>query len=267
MSDPVKPEEARAKADFGLFLGVIGLVVAFLIPLLQANGVDVNWQVSIFAYLLILAVCVWSFLRHAVPDRGRKKTRVTGSTLLILLIGALGVYATRKQYAREHTDDLHAVRIAGVSPAAETVNTPYVFTVDIDNTSSADLAAQFMCVVAKPNIPLKPFGNFATSQDTTQIGEHENELFQEMDKVEAGAPSEDLPAETTVHGYCKSSWKPDQEELDRLHHGDFTLYIAGRVSIPSRSEGAHVDVDFCRSGSEKFGLQNCFGHNVPRVHH
>ena len=40
MSDSKKP-------DLGFFLGIGSLVAAIFIPILQANGVDMNWQCSL----------------------------------------------------------------------------------------------------------------------------------------------------------------------------------------------------------------------------
>jgi len=98
ISSPILPDK---KSDSGLFVGVIGIVVAILIPVLQANGVDVNWQVSVFVYVVLVAICDWSFLKHAAPYSVQWK-RLGGILILSLIIGGLGSYATVKQYHREH---------------------------------------------------------------------------------------------------------------------------------------------------------------------
>ena len=268
MSNLSESRNAQERPDWGIFVGVVGLVAAFLIPLLQTNGVDVNWQVSIALYVVILATCIWSFLWHAVPGRQQKWARMIGSVILTLLLGSLGIYATDKQYIREHTDDLSVVRIVDVIPKAEAVNSPYLFQIEIENKSRIDLIAKSYCVVAKPSVPLKPFGNFTGNTAIEQ--KVEDELFNAMDKEEASgdAPGQDLPADKTVYAYCHSSWTPTLEELDKLHDGrSFTLYVAGRISIPSLSKGAHIDFDYCRTGSGTIWYAELFfGHNVPHVH-
>jgi hypothetical protein len=260
--------EENNKPGWERFLVIFGFILAILIPLLQANGVEVNWWASLIAYTLILAVCVWSFLWHAVPNREQKQLRVFGTLIILLVIGSLGTFAAFKQYERDHTDDLRAVRIQDVLADSQIPGSVYTFHVDIENLSEKDLKGDTACVVAKPSIPLKPFGRIEA--DTSKERELEKRLFEAMDDAEKSGGKtitpQDIPAQRTVHAYCTSSWIPSQEELKSLEHGEFVLYVAGRVRIPSKIEGAHVDIDFCRVGDEKHGLQNCFGHNVPHVH-
>src|SRR5262249_43674661 len=115
-----KPKR-RHKADLALFITVLGLVSAFFIALLQANGVSANWWISAGLYSVILAICVWSLLRHAVPYHGNA-TKVVSSGLLILVIGGVGVYAVTRQYRADRQLQAPAVRVEewGVSASAGT---------------------------------------------------------------------------------------------------------------------------------------------------
>jgi hypothetical protein len=70
------------------FIAVAGLLAAFFIPVLQANGVDVNWWISLLIYVGIIVGCMWSFVLHVVPHRNWQ-ARVGGSAVLVLLIGFL----------------------------------------------------------------------------------------------------------------------------------------------------------------------------------
>jgi hypothetical protein len=128
-----KPKQ-RHKADVALFITLLGLVSAFFIALLQANGVSVNWWVSAGLYSVILAICGWSLLRHAVPDHGNA-TKVVSSRLLILVIGGVGVYAVTKQYRAQHPR-LPAVRVEewGVTASDSTA----FATIDASRVTEAD---------------------------------------------------------------------------------------------------------------------------------
>lgn len=103
------PRQRRAAAkppspepDNNFFFVVLGLVLAVLIPILQSNGVEVNWQTSIFAYLVLMGIIVWSFLTHATPHRS-PTIRLGGTLVIVLFVGLISVYATIKQYGREHS--------------------------------------------------------------------------------------------------------------------------------------------------------------------
>jgi len=252
-----------------VFLTILGLLVAVFFPLLQINGVDVNWQESLVFYIVIFAMCSWSFLRHAIPDRKRKGDRIQGMLLILFVVGGLGTYAINKQYTREHTDDLNEVHIVGITAERQKVNSEPVFRVDIENLSNKYLKTNIICGVDKPLIPLKPFG--ILPEDTTKERNFENGIFQGMDQAEksyrgANAIQQDLPTQQTVHAYCTANWRLTEEEINKLEHGDITLYVAGRIMVPSKITGAHVDFDFCESGDQNHGMQNCLDHNFPHVH-
>ena len=106
MSDSKKP-------DLGFFLGIGSLVAAIFIPILQANGVDMNWQCSLLSYLVLTTVCVWSLVRHAIPHCGRT-IRIVAAIMLAVAMIALGTYATVKQYKRDH---LSSVQIIWQAPS------------------------------------------------------------------------------------------------------------------------------------------------------
>ena len=259
----MQPEEK--KPDWGLFVGIFFGGISVLIPLLQTNGVDVNWLQSLAAYLVIIGVCSWTFLRHGVPDRQRKKSRILGILAILASIGSVGTFATLKQYERDHADNIKAVRVTDVVSREGAANSVYVFQIDVENVSEKDIRGDIACSVTKSSFPIKPFGRI--EGDTAKEREFENQVFRDVDKAESAfAGLQDLPAQQTVHAYCSSSWIPNQEELGKLERGEFVLYVAGRVRIPSKTEGAHIDVDFCRTGTEKSGLQNCFAYNAPHVH-
>jgi MFS superfamily sulfate permease-like transporter len=119
-----------------MFVGVIGLLAAIAIPILQASGVDVNWWTSLIAYVVIVLACVWSYLKHAVPDKG-KFARVGGSAVLIVAIASLAAYAVAKQYRRDH-------RPASVeSPANSTPYPVLQASYSLDMTAAQTSALQF----------------------------------------------------------------------------------------------------------------------------
>lgn len=250
------------------WLGIVGLILAVFIPLLQANGVDVNWQLSAVLYVLILIACEWSYPRHGNQDRSKKR-KIMGMILVLLSIGSLGAYATKKQYARDHADNLGAIIISDVAAKQQTVNSNYVFQISYQNMTDTDLRATFICEVAKPKVPRSPFG-IVTAESAEQKKE-EDQIFSNIDaeEVSGGGISvgqQDLPARRAVFGFCPSLWLLTPEEIVKIQHGEFTVYVAGRVIVPGKNKGTHVDFDFCRVAGGPFGLQSCYGHNVPHVH-
>jgi hypothetical protein len=92
---------SRPKPDFGLFIGVAGLLFSSLLPILQMNGAEINWECSAIAYTAIIIGFVWTFLAHAVPHRG-KIIKFTGSFFIIATTGALAIFATLRQYHAQH---------------------------------------------------------------------------------------------------------------------------------------------------------------------
>jgi hypothetical protein len=96
------PQFSTVKPDWGMFVGIIGLLAAFVIPILQANGVTMNWLESLLAYVVIIGICIWSFLKYAVPHKSRK-VQFIGAIFLSVLIGSLAIYAVSKQYALDRS--------------------------------------------------------------------------------------------------------------------------------------------------------------------
>ena len=88
------------KPDLGLFVGIVGVIGCIFIPILQANGVDMNWQWSIAAYVVLISVCVWSLLAHAIPHKG-KSSRWLATSFLVIALGGIGSFAVMKQLERE----------------------------------------------------------------------------------------------------------------------------------------------------------------------
>jgi hypothetical protein len=65
--DSTIPSPPRQKPDYGMFIGIVGVLLAVLIPILQMNGLEINWEWSAIAYAAIIIGAVWTFLTHAVP--------------------------------------------------------------------------------------------------------------------------------------------------------------------------------------------------------
>lgn len=80
---------------------MVGLLFAVLIPMLQTNGVEVNWKWSVVVYSTVLVGFAWTFLTHAAPHRGTV-FRMIGSAVVFVAIGLLGAWGTRTEYKREH---------------------------------------------------------------------------------------------------------------------------------------------------------------------
>jgi hypothetical protein len=53
-----------------MFIGIVGVLLAVLIPILQMNGLEINWEWSAISYAAIIIGSVWTFLVHAAPHRG-----------------------------------------------------------------------------------------------------------------------------------------------------------------------------------------------------
>jgi|GEM_PF-4136799 len=87
--------------DWQLFSAILGIALTFLIPLFQANGVDVNWTISLSVYLVILGVCDWTLLKHALPHK-TVRVRIIGVLMLSLTIGSVDAYAVINQYRRDN---------------------------------------------------------------------------------------------------------------------------------------------------------------------
>ena len=92
-------EEKRP--DWSLFLGIISFVACLFIFVLQANGVEVNWQASTVIYLALIGVALWSLLRYAIPHL-TNGMRYSLAVILFVMLGGLGFYATYKEFGRDY---------------------------------------------------------------------------------------------------------------------------------------------------------------------
>jgi len=99
-SSVVTPSPPK-KPNWDRFIGIVSVLLAFLLFALQANGVEMNWQVSLIAYIAIAAGCILSCLRHAVPHLG-KKGRYLCALAVFVVVVIIGSIGTHKQYRREH---------------------------------------------------------------------------------------------------------------------------------------------------------------------
>jgi hypothetical protein len=96
------PPSAKQKPDYGMFIGILGVLLAVLIPILQMNGLEINWECSAISYMAIIIGGVWTFLVHAVPHRG-KTIRLLGSIVISAALGTLAMIATLRQYHTQHS--------------------------------------------------------------------------------------------------------------------------------------------------------------------
>jgi hypothetical protein len=96
------PTPLPEKPDGSLFVGIISIVLTVVVFTLQANGVDLKWQLSIVIYIVLACVCAWSFWKYAVPHK-RGLIRYGGAFLFFSVIVVIGIYGTAKQYHREHS--------------------------------------------------------------------------------------------------------------------------------------------------------------------
>jgi hypothetical protein len=100
-ANPVVTPHPPKKPNWDRFIGIVSILLAFLLFALQANGVEINWQFSLIAYIAIAAGCIWACLRHAVPHL-EKKGRYLCALGVFAVIAVIGSIGTFKQYHREH---------------------------------------------------------------------------------------------------------------------------------------------------------------------
>src|SRR5579862_174965 len=94
--------ELPKKPDYGLFVGMVGVLLALLLPILQMNGTELNWQWSAVAYSAIAVGFVWTYLTHFAPHHGQKM-RFIGGILVLLIICGVGGFGTHLQYQKQHS--------------------------------------------------------------------------------------------------------------------------------------------------------------------
>jgi hypothetical protein len=118
---PVPPLEqpTQKSPNIDRAIGVLFGLGGILLFVLQENGVEINWVVSLCLYLLIAAGCVFSVLRHAIPHLS-KWLRYVIAAVVVLLVGGLGSYGTVKQYRHDHPETASA----GAGATAPAGNAP-----------------------------------------------------------------------------------------------------------------------------------------------
>jgi hypothetical protein len=92
---------SRPKPDVGIFTTILGLLLAVFIPILQLNGLEINWEWSLFAYVVILIGFIWTYLKHAVPHCGAC-IKLFGVLIIAAVLGWLGWLGTHNQYLKQH---------------------------------------------------------------------------------------------------------------------------------------------------------------------
>lgn len=151
---PATPDQMKTvqhKSNLDRFIGIFSGTLGILLFCLQANGVEMNWKISLAAYTLIAFVCVYSCMRHAVPDRGAA-TKIICALSIFCTVGFLGYIGTIKQYRRDHMlrnaakslassfpmSGRQATDAASVPRSKESNNRPAVMTKPIQNLDLLD---------------------------------------------------------------------------------------------------------------------------------
>ena len=81
----VSPPPPRKRPNWDRFIGIVGLLLGALLFVLQANGVEMNWGLSLALYALIAVGLVWSCLRHAVPHLGLRGRYIAALSVFALV--------------------------------------------------------------------------------------------------------------------------------------------------------------------------------------
>jgi hypothetical protein len=109
---PIEASPNARGRDYGLFVGILSVVISVIVFSLQSNGVEVNWIASIVIYASCATAAAWTTLRHALPGKSLLiRSSVTGLLLTVCLVS--GSIGTVKQYQKEHS-----VSVA-ISPSQE----------------------------------------------------------------------------------------------------------------------------------------------------
>lgn len=106
-------------------IGVISLMLCVLVFVLQANGVELNWVVSLVLYMLVAAGCMYSVLRHAVPHIS-PRMQILAALAVLIVVGGAGWWGTSKEYRREHPKNVATApaKPEEPPPTVGTVQTP-----------------------------------------------------------------------------------------------------------------------------------------------
>jgi hypothetical protein len=103
-SKQLRSPDTTSKPDYGLFVGIFFGVVGIVFFALQADGVDMSWQFSVFVYLACAVALAWTTLRHAVPSQ-KRTTKYGLMAAMFLTVTLLGAIGTTKEYRKEHSPD------------------------------------------------------------------------------------------------------------------------------------------------------------------
>ena len=80
---------------------VVGILLTGFLTLLQMNGLEINWELSLLAYTVILVGSIWTYLKHAVPHRG-VYVKLFGTLIIAVPLGWLGRLGTHNQYLKQY---------------------------------------------------------------------------------------------------------------------------------------------------------------------
>jgi hypothetical protein len=97
----VPSDTTAQRPNVDRFIALIGFFVAILFFVFQANGVEMNWVISLLIYAAVALGCAFSCLRHAVPHF-TTSFRYATAVGMFICVAIFGFIGTRKQYRREH---------------------------------------------------------------------------------------------------------------------------------------------------------------------
>jgi len=100
-----KAPTSPRQPDRDRFIAIGSLLAAIVFFVLQTNGVEMNWILSVAIYIVIAICGVVSCLRHAVP-RSNTWKKILASLAVLTTAAGLGVWGTMKQYRREHASSV-----------------------------------------------------------------------------------------------------------------------------------------------------------------
>lgn len=120
MPDPPQANQPGGPdwTKFGLFFS---LALAFLIPLLQANGVNVTWLPSLSLYVVLICFSVWTFVTHGIPHKSFIARCIQGG-IMGVSIGLIAAYAVVTQYHRDNPPK--AVKAETPTKSSEPLSAP-----------------------------------------------------------------------------------------------------------------------------------------------
>ena len=85
------------RPDIGMLSLFVGGILAAFFTLLTMNHVEINWMWSAFAYAVFIVGIIRTFVAHGVPH-WPKRTKITGSLVIIVVFGLLALFGVHQQY-------------------------------------------------------------------------------------------------------------------------------------------------------------------------